>query len=365
MKLKALIITLIPFFTYAQEAKEITDKKKKEKKKTEFVALPNLAYAPETSLVLGVAGFYNNVWGADKENNKTSSHNFYAQYTLKKQISFGMRSDSWFNTNKSHLIWSWDYNKYPFSFYPLGANSSNTPESYTTKFFNGFVRYEHFISKNLYAGLQLETRLEKLVETEKGKILEQKTIKGSDGFKLFGIAPTLTYDSRDNVLYPTTGDYHQLKIRHFNKALGDQNSFTIFDLDLRKYYTINKYNHILAFNLAYQFVDKNMREIPFQMLPGVGNERIQRGYFEGRYRSTNRMVFKSEYRFPISNRFKASVFGSVSTVDDSFGKLFKSKFSPAGGVGVRYRLGNNGMHIRIDLAYGMDFSPYVNVGEAF
>ncbi len=354
MKLKILLIILIPFLTFSQEIKN--------KKKSEFLALPNLGYTPETSLILGFSGFYNRVWGIENSN-KISSHTFYAQYTLKKQISFGMRSDNWFNDNKNHLKISWDYNKYPYLFYPLDDNFSDNPESYTSKFFNGLVRYERLISKNLYAGIQIESRIEKIIKTEKDKLLASKNIKGSDKFNVFGIAPTLIYDSRDNVLYPTTGDFHQLKIRHFNKNLSNQEGFTLFDLDFRKYFTLNKYNHILALNLAYQFSDN--KNIPFQMLPRVGNEYIQRGYYEGRYRGTNRLVFKSEYRLPINHRFKASVFGSVSSVNNSFGKLFTSTFHPACGIGFRYRLGNNGMHIRVDLAYGMSFSPYINVGEAF
>lgn len=358
MRFKLLVLLLVPFFVFAQEQKDSVAKKK-----GQFVILPNLAFAPETSLGLGFATFYNKEWGDLDETNKISSHGFYGLYTLKKQMNIGGNSDNWFGNNKNHFYVTLDYYDYPFSFYPIGGNAPDTPESYTTQYFTGSLLFEKLISKNLYLGAQIEYRNEKIVKTEEDKLLAKGAILGSKGFRVFGIAPTLTYDSRDNILYPSTGDYHLLKIRHFNKAFGDQVSFTLYDLDLRKYISLNEKKHILALNLKYLFTDT--RDIPFQMLPAVGGNKIQRGYYQGRFKDTNQMVFQTDYRFPISGRIKGIVFGSVSSVSSSFANVFSAKPHPALGLGVRYRLGNDGMHIRLDFAYGNTLSPYINVNEDF
>ena len=353
-KIVCVLLALISLSATAQNSDEDT--------KGSLVILPNLQYAPETSLGLGVALFYVKKWQNDTDN-RPSTQKFYPLYTLKKQISIGGSTDNWFDKNKTHFYAYLKYDYYPNDFYQIGNNSPDEKESYTSRYFEGEAYYEKEISPNLYLGLWSNGRVEKVVETQENGVLATQPIIGNDSYYAVSLGPKLTYDTRDNVLYPTDGMYHTFTARYFSNLLSDIPQFARFDLDLRQYITVNSKKHVLAYNVLYSLATRS--DIPFQMLPDIGGTYVQRGFFKGRFKDTNLLVGQLDYRFPIAGRFKGIVFGSAGSVAPNFGGLFKQSPHFAGGVGLRYRLGKDGLHIRLDLAYGQAFYPYIDVLEAF
>lgn len=357
----ALLFCCIYTISFSQNDTAIA--KKDNPLKGSLAILPNLQYAPETSLGLGFAVFYVKRLQKDIDN-RPSTQAFYPLYTLKKQITIGGYSDNWFNKNKSHFYTNASYKNYPFVFYEMGYNSPNTSESFTSKFFEMNAYYEQMILRNFYVGLQAETRIEKITKTEAGKILSQGLISGSKDYSAVGFGPIVTYDSRDNNLYPTQGDYHSIKLRYFNKALSTISSFALINADFRKYFPVStNHQHIIATNLFYAL--GTSAKIPFQMIMPLNQLNLERGIFKGRYKDLNQIVFQADYRFPIYRRFKGVLFGSASSVAPSFGKMFTQTPHFAGGAGVRYMLGKDGLVIRVDVGFGQSVYPYVDVNEAF
>jgi hypothetical protein len=90
----------------------------------------------------------------------------------------------------------------------------------------------------------------------------------------------------------------------------------------------------------------------------------------GRFRDKNMIALQSEYRilpFSFSERFGATVFGSVGTVAPTVGKLFSATHHFAAGAGIRYNIfKSKDINVRFDAAVtpeGMAY--YFFLGEAF
>lgn len=329
--------------------------------KGNIVILPNLQYAPETSLGLGAALFYTKRW-QNNPNNRPSIQKFYPLYTLKKQFSIGGSTDNWLNNNKLHLYFYGKYSYYPDYFYDFYNQKSNVDDKYTSEFFEMESYAESQIFPNFFAGIRADFRNEAVSSLQENGLLISGKFNGTAPFHTLGIGPQLSYDSRNNVYYPQKGIWITARLMYFSDRLSNINSFTRFDWDFRHYITLSSRGDILAYNLLYSWVDQP--DIPFQMLPYVGGSKIHRGYFKGRYRGSQMITAQMDYRFTISSRFKGVLFTSIGNATPK-GGLFKQKPHLAVGTGIRYRIGNEGLHIRLDIAYGQSVYPYIDALEAF
>ena len=345
--------TLILGLTAALRAQSPTDDSLR---RGRLLFLPVIYYSPETNLGFGVRTAYT---FRDRPESRPSNLPATLIYTTKKQLITGFSPDLWLRGNAHHLYGQIGYLDYPFKFYGIGNNTpENTVEPYTTRIFDVYAGYERRIVRALYAGVRLEAREENIVE--RTGLLASELIPGSAGQSVAGAGLTLTHDSRDDVFFPEKGFYNQLQVLTYrNRRTDFGGNFQKIRLDLRRYQPVGR--GVLALNTLLILTPGDPT---FQYLALIGGEKIMRGYFEGRYRDRNLLVFQGEYRFPISKRFKVVAFASTGRVWN--GKNFELKgFHPAGGAGLRYRVGREKLHLRFDLAYGQTLYPYFGFTEAF
>ena len=88
-----------------------------------------------------------------------------------------------------------------------------------------------------------------------------------------------------------------------------------------------------------------------------------RGYFEGRYRDKNAMVYQAEWRFPVYKKLNMVLFGSSGQVANNLSGFHLRDFRYAGGLGFRYKLNSEGLNLRIDLAFGDQSAFYFGLNE--
>jgi len=109
---------------------------------------------------------------------------------------------------------------------------------------------------------------------------------------------------------------------------------------------------------------------PFQslsLLGDSGKQNLMRGYYRGRYRDKNIIVFQTEYRIPLWWRFGAVAFIGVGNVASAF-DMFKIKtVKYSYGAGLRFQLDDKEkINLRIDIGFGKETSGfYFTIGEAF
>ena len=92
-----------------------------------------------------------------------------------------------------------------------------------------------------------------------------------------------------------------------------------------------------------------------------------RGYYEGRYRDKNMIVFQMEHRMPVWWRFGMVGFLGFGDVSDTIRNFALKEFKHSIGFGIRYLLNpEEKLNIRLDYAFGKDTSGfYITWFEAF
>ena len=119
---------------------------------------------------------------------------------------------------------------------------------------------------------------------------------------------------------------------------------------------------VLAVQAWYSFITGHP---PFQQLSMIGGSDLMRGYFEGSYRDRQAMVYQAEYRMPVYRKLGLVFFGSAGQVADKISSYSLRGFRYGGGIGFRYKLTDDGLNLRLDIAFGDQTAFYLGLDEVF
>ncbi|MDO9552550.1 BamA/TamA family outer membrane protein [Rhodonellum sp.] len=325
--------------------------------------IPAVVYSPETSLGFGARAIrvfrHKNI--ADSLL-RPSTLPITFLYTFNNQTFLTTELDLWANKNREHMNVRLELSNYPFKFYGIGNElDASNEEFYSTRFFYFHVDYEWQISKGLYIGPRYEFRTDNIYKKKPDGILDSDQVAGSDGQRISGLGLVLNQDTRDNIFQPHKGWYNQYSWMTFQPFLGSNFTFNQYRLDFRRYLNLHK-KQVLALQSWWSFTAGNP---PFQHVSLIGGSQLMRGYFEGRYRDKHAMVHQAEYRVPIFRNFGMVFFGSAGQVAHQVNSFGWDRFRYGGGLGFRYRLNQEGLNIRMDIAFGDQKAFYFGLNEVF
>ncbi len=350
-----LQLFLFSNFVFAQEEKETA---------SSIDYLPILYYTPETDFAFGALVSYN-FYTEGKEHNKFPS-NIMPDiiYTLNNQIIAEFFADIYWGRGDYHFQGMFAYQYFPDKFYGIGSNTrKSNEEDFTKKVFNS----EFYLTKNFFkridTGIQYKLQFAEITEYEEGKQLIQKNVTGSDKGLSSGAGFIFSFDTRDNKYYPSEGMLANACYMHYGSELGSDYHFNHYLLDYRFYQSLFPEN-IIALNAVLNSMTGNP---PFQMLPALGGPDFMRGYYEGRYRDRNSLIFQAEYRTNIWWRFGAVLFAGVGNVADKLSRFRFNEFKYSYGAGIRYMLNKQEkLNIRLDIGFVKGGSGlYITLAEAF
>ena len=321
--------------------------------------IPAVTYSPETSLGLGIRAI--RIFRPEEGSiNRPSTLPITFLYTLNKQMIFSTALDLWINENADHFSAKLELSDYPFEFYGLGNDAAGKQaEHYASKLVQAVVTYQKLLGNRFYIGSRYEFKVEDIYQKETGGLLDAGDLFGSNGQRISGLGLAFSYDTRNNIFQPDQGAYHQALMMSYQPFIGSQFTFTKYVLDFRKYIPVHD-RQVLAVQAWYSLVTGGA---PFQEVALIGGSDIMRGYFEGRYRDRNAMVYQAEYRVPVHRKLGVVIFGSAGQVADKVPSFSFGGFKYGGGLGFRYRLTDDGLNIRLDLAYGDQASFYFGLNE--
>lgn len=324
---------------------------------------PVAYYTPETQFGFGVKLIHVRKQAGHLPTDRPTSYSPTLIYTTRKQILTAFTADVWRKHNARHFSGLLEYNDYPYFFFGIGNDTpDDAEEDYTSRTFNANAQYEQKITQKVYLGGRYEFKKEDIPKVTPEGQLDSDGILGSEGTIASGLGPVLIYDSRDNLFTPTKGGYHQLSAVFFQKFMGSDNNFARYKIDLRKYMS-GFGPGVLAVQGLYTFTTGNT---PFQFLSPIGGVFVMRGLLEGRFRDENALVAQADYRFPLFWRFGGAVFGGAGQVAPGTNDLSFNRFHLTGGGGVRYKLNNEGMVVRGDVAFSnQGMYIYFSFAEAF
>lgn len=174
--------------------------------------------------------------------------------------------------------------------------------------------------------------------------------------------PKISFDTRDDTIYPTRGLYASLLVQH-GFGLGNfDNSFTRGTAVVKAYLPVGE-RGVLAVAAT---GCRASRGAPFFNMCSVGASDKLRGYAAGEYIDNALFSAQAEFRYRLSSRWGVAAFAGASAVGSDFSGLGERLY--AGGIGLRYRLSKSfPLDFSIDQAVNADgdTSIYVYIGQPF
>lgn len=344
--------------------------KKDSTKSASIIILPALAYAQETGVEYGLLSSYS--FYADKTDSliRSSSIGLIATLTSKKQSNLKLSTDYWTTNNTYHYLADIRYRNFPFNFYGIGdATSEKEKDFLTQKLFRINIEGEKLVAKNYYAGLNAKFEHYRYETTSNVNVFDPNTYIGARGGKYLALGVSQVYDTRNSNTYTTKGFYGRLKYAYAPDIWGgDDFSGSIIDLNLRSFFPFSK-KIVLGLNSIYQSTIG--QDVPFYLMPQLGNDEMMRGYYQGRFRDKNLLTLQSEIRYRVHPRIGLVAFASSGTVYAKEIDLSRLKF--AYGSGIRYFFSlEYDASLRLDYAIGekrigeqRQSGFYISLGQAF
>jgi outer membrane protein assembly factor BamA len=188
---------------------------------------------------------------------------------------------------------------------------------------------------------------------------------GAKDVTAMGIGPVLSYDTRDNIHYPSSGTFVEIKGFYKPEAWGNENTYAVADAAVNHFIGLAE-RHILALRL---YGRTGTDDTPYSDKSRLGQQSDLRGFKSGEISALTLVAGQAEYRWQFTERWGAVAFGGLSKLwDEDLEALITEDVYYSGGVGIRYMINTDQkINFRIDVAIGNDDNEgvYVGIREAF
>jgi hypothetical protein len=325
---------------------------------------PIVFYSPETNGGAGGLGILTFHLKHDTAFSPPSKIQLGAAYTIKKQILFYVPYQLYLKGGKYSINGELGYYKYFYNFFGIGRSSApNQQETYGVTYPRVRVNLLKRVTRTLFLGAKYSMDDFTLTSFDPKGELIKGDILGSHGGRVSGIGGVALYDSRDNSFSPAKGYLGEGFVQYFGPGAGSIFEYTQLGLDVSKYIQVGK-EQVFALN---GHLETTFGNPPFYEMALLGGSKHMRGYYEGRYRDKNIVVFQAEYRIALFWRLGAVFFGGVGEVYKTWQEFNTSNILPSYGTGLRFMLDTKQkINIRLDAGFGKNTSGYYfTIGEAF
>ncbi|PSQ97598.1 MAG: hypothetical protein BRD55_01640 [Bacteroidetes bacterium SW_9_63_38] len=324
-----------------------------------WLVLPFASYAPNTGVAGGLlAGYYQ----TEQPGRPASSVQSTATVTQKRQLIVQVAPEWYLEEGRWRVLGDGQAAHFPNTFYGIGGETpESAAEDYTARYVLFDLTVQRRLRPNLRVGPRVFVRAGTVTEPERGGTIAREGVPGADGGLTAGIGSALQWDARDRRYYPTTGTYATVDALLHSAAWGSDYTFGRGRTDLRAYRPLG-----IGVLAGQVYAEAVTGTAPFQLLPLLGGPDRLRGYQEGRFRDNVYWTAQAEYRFPLFWRFKATTFAALGEAGPRVGVPLVQDVEVAVGIGGRLQLNEDGVHGRVDVAYGREgLEFYLSLGEAF
>jgi outer membrane protein assembly factor BamA len=327
---------------------------------TSLIVFPIAFYAPETRLGGALAGGY---YRHFPERDRPSALEVQILYTQRAQYAVSGKLSHWLKRLSGFGSLGISAGEFPDQFYGVGNGARETDmEKFSARTFSAEGEANREIAPHLRLGGLAGWAKQSMLATDSGGSLRRGAVTGAGSWMGIRLAPRLAFDSRNSTYFPTTGELATFTVGAASRYLGGDFDFGDMQVDARKYLAVP------GGVLALQGVATAMwGEIPFPMLAKVGGSEMLRGYYQGRYRDRDLACLQSEYRFRLWRSLGGAAFASAGAIADGPARLAEAPLRYGYGGGLRYRLNDEGVNLRADMAFPREGDPavYVTFMEAF
>jgi len=331
----------------------------------DWFAYPYAFYSPETSLAFGAGGIvYFKLSKSPNAKSSSVTPSFY--YTINGQYDITIIPEVYLFEDKFKIWSKINYASIFDRYYGIGNRTAEIDDDkYLQDNFQFQVKLQpKLFDERLNIGINYEFRNMSVADKKGNPLLEDSALTGSEGGLTSGLGLAVSWDTRDNNFFPSSGGYYEFYAANFSQSLGSDFDYTRYVVDLRQYFN-PALDHVLAVQ-TYMLTETAFP--PFYDLGLLGGSRMMRGYITGRYRDKTYYIIQSEYRMPkLVWRFGLILFAGAGDVAPSVGKLEISTIKPTYGFGIRFRIDElQKVEVRMDLGFGRGTSEiYFDINQAF
>jgi outer membrane protein assembly factor BamA len=312
---------------------------------------PIIFFSEETGWAFGAGGQLVHKMPDDDFSSTLNIGMFYSQ---KKQYNVSLAGEMYIPDMQHKISGDASAIYWPDVFYGIGNDArKEDEETFTTRMSSVRIAYQYNIYKNIYAGGQFYHNRSQFSDQKSGGLLATAAVPGSEGGSLSSAGLIITWDTRNNNIYPTSGSYHQLMTFHGGSFLSNEFTYSVMSLDLRHYMPLPE-DRVIGFR-AVAWLASGDR--PFYQLSRLGN--FLRGYFQPRIRDRNLYTIQAEFRTPVIWRFGAVAFAGFGQVAPRIGGFSLNAVKPSLGLGIRFALiPDQKVNLRIDYGIGKGDSSF-------
>jgi len=280
-------------------------------------------------------------------------------------------SSYWFQ-DKLRIYGDFVYKDMPDNYFGVGYdNGYETPKSDTTTEYNRQwwwinPRFLWQFKPNWFAGFIFDANSTKVTEPSQGVQEDEYYQQYGPVNMNIGIGFIARYDSRDIPVNAWEGLLVDLRATFYSPALGSDNDYQVYQLDLRKYFQVKRPGRTVAVQLKSRV---GVGYVPYAEMSQLGTPYDLRGYRWGQYRDKSILFLLGEYRHMFLKRDGTlSKHGAVGWIGTgSLGETPKDYNNWLPNVGIGYRLEvQPRMNLRVDIGVGREsVGFYFNFNEAF
>lgn len=345
------------------------------RKKNSFIAYPIAFYLPETGFGGGSAMAY--YFHIDKRDDISPSSQIQLgfAYTQKGQVIFSLPFNFYWDERKNTLLGEIAYNDFSYNFYGTGeGNVQGFSERYKVRFPLFRLSYLRKIKESVYFGARWWYEDYRIHHFEESPWLTSGNFTGGRGGVSSGPGLIFLYDTRDNIYFSSKGKYFELSFQDQANHWGSEFAFQRYRFDFRQFTSLSE-NWSLASMLFGDFLNGS---VPFSQLASIGGEKRMRGFYPGRYRDMNMLLYQGELRGIVSKRWGANAFWNYALLSDKLNNFSFRNDHLAAGLGLRFAFDKEKKtNIRLDAAvpigsgaykHGFTSNPfifYLTLNEAF
>ncbi len=357
---KFLYIIMMLTFVLTLLAEEKLDKNYR------LVGFPFGFYKPETSFALGFGGgLYFRLPDQDDSYN-TSEIALAGFYSFKNYYSVTLKPDIYLNLYNLRVLTTLKFENNDGSYFGIGPLNTKDDEiiyRYQQQQMTFEISNPSFFIDYLERGLIIDYSNFKMKDIKDSSFVQYPFINEDYKYQQLGLGFRMDYDRRDDIHFPTDGYYAGIRYVSYRKDWNSDYEFNNLIFDIRKYFPL-KGNQTIANQLYSGNISHNA---PFMFLSSLGGSEIMRGYYEGRFRDRNSLVYQLEYRNMFTEKWGAVAFANFGTVYSRFEDIERKDIIPSFGIGGRYKLiPEDNINLRLDLAKGRNsFGFYFLIEEAF
>jgi hypothetical protein len=329
-----------------------------------FAFIPAIFYTPETKLAGGASVLFFFRGRDAQEGARPSTVAPTVIFTQQKQVIAFFGAELYPRQERYRVAANVGFLKFPDKFYGIGPDTPDElEEDYTPETALASLALQKYVYKKLSVGVRYEFGYSEITEKEEDGLLASGLVPGGDGGTVSGAGVLVSWDSRDNVFYPTTGSFHQGSATFFAEALGSDFAFARYNVNLRLYSPFISPG-IVALQL---FTSFTFGDPPFQMMPKLGGANLMRGYYDGRFRDHHAIVIQADYRTHLWWRFGFALFAGFGNVAPRLDRFAIGDVKESIGFGFRYVFDKKeNVMVRMDFGFrGGTPGPYITIGEAF